>query len=42
MKIIIELDFDSEDFDKKTLKKAVYTYLEELIEDDSLNYTIEE
>ena len=42
-KILIELEFDRFDFEsEEQIKKAVYDYLTELINDDSLDYQIED
>lgn len=43
-KVVIELEFEHDDFnaDPNTLKEAVYDYLQELMSDGSLCYTIEE
>jgi len=52
MRIIIELDISTDpepdtgisvpDTDEATVKAAVYSYVQELIEDDSLAYRVED
>ena len=41
-KVVIELEFEGNGLDKATLKEAVYAYLEELINDDSLDFEVKE
>jgi hypothetical protein len=41
-KVTIELEFEEVDLPEDELRKAVYSYLEELIVDESLSYTVEE
>jgi len=44
MKILIELEFlgtDKSELSDSAIKDSVYTYLMDLIQDDSLDYTIE-
>ena len=41
-RVTIELNFEGSDLPEDSLREAVYRYLEELIADDSLDYTVEE
>ena len=42
-KVIIELEFDRDDFaNEKELKEDIYRYLREMIDDDNLDYEIED
>ena len=41
-RVIIELEFKDKDLPEDALREAVYAYLEELIADGSLDYTVEE
>ena len=41
-RVTIELEFEGTDLPEDALREAVYSYLEELIADDSLDYTVEE
>lgn len=40
--VTIYLEFDDVEHDENTLKEAVYQYLTDLIEDDSLAYYVNE
>ena len=40
MKVTIELELESDTASEETIKEAVYRYLLELIDDDSLEYDI--
>jgi len=39
-KVIIELEFAGTAYDKKVVNADVYDYLEDMIEDESLDYTV--
>jgi hypothetical protein len=41
-RVRIELEFEGSDLPADALREAVYQYLEELIADDSLDFTVEE
>jgi hypothetical protein len=41
-KVTIELEFEGKGHDEATLREAVYAYLEELINDDSLFFETKE
>ena len=41
-RVTIELEFEDSNLPEDALREAVYSYLEELIADDSLDYTVEE
>lgn len=41
-RVRIELEFEGSDLPEDALREAVYQYLEELIADDSLDFTVEE
>ena len=41
-RVTIELEFEGKDLPEAALREAVYEYLEALIADDSLDYTVEE
>jgi hypothetical protein len=41
-KVTIELEFEGSNLPEDALREAVYSYLEELIADESLDYTVEE
>lgn len=41
-RVTIELEFEGKDLPEDALREAVYAYLEELIADDSLDFTVEE
>ena len=41
-KVLITLEFEGDANDEETVKEAVYQYLTALIEDDSLDYEVEE
>jgi hypothetical protein len=41
MKVIIELELSGDPEDTRAVREAVYDYLEQLIDDDSLDYTVE-
>lgn len=41
-KVNIELEFEGKGLPEDALREAVYSYLEELIADDSLDYTVKE
>lgn len=40
LKVIIELELKGDEEDQETLKEDVYNYLQELMEDDSLDFTV--
>ena len=42
MRVIIELEFEGDGESPETVKETVYQYLEDLIQDDSLSYTVTE
>ena len=42
VRVTIELEFEGNDLPQDALREAVYDYLEELISDESLDYTVEE
>ena len=41
-RVTIELEFEGTELDEAALRESVYAYLEELIADESLDYTVEE
>jgi len=41
-RVTIELEFEGTDLPEDALRESVYAYLEELIQDESLDYTVEE
>ena len=41
-KVTIELEFEEDNLPEDALREAVYSYLEELIADESLEYTVED